>query len=53
MKKKYSIVIPYHSNHLLLTNCISSLIKTIPVETEIIIVANNSNPIETDISFPF
>ena len=50
MKEKYSIVIPFHSNHLLLTNCILSLIKTVPAETEIIIIANNSNPKEIDIS---
>ncbi len=53
MKEKYSIVIPFHSNHLLLTNCILSLIKTVPSETEIIIIANNSNPKEIDISYPY
>lgn len=52
MKPDYSIVIPYHSNLSLLTNCVNSLIKSVPEDVEIIIVANNSNPDELKISFP-
>lgn len=48
-----SIVIPFHSNINILTNCVDSLIKTTPDDTEIIIIANNRNPDEINISFPY
>lgn len=44
MNSKYSVVIPFHSNHLLLEHCVFSLLKSIPDDAEIIIIANNRNP---------
>lgn len=41
---KYSVIIPYHSNWNLLSACLDSLIKTVPEDTEIIVVANCENP---------
>ena len=42
--KKYSIIVPFHSNINLLTLCISALIKVLDFdESEIIIVDNNSD----------
>lgn len=42
--KKYSIIVPFHSNTNLLTMCISELINTLNMdESEIIIVDNNAN----------
>lgn len=42
--KKYSIIIPFHSNTNLLTMCVSALCKTLNMnESEIIIVDNNAN----------
>lgn len=38
---KYSIIIPFHSNQKLLEICVHSLSSTVPMDTEIIIVANN------------
>ncbi|WP_347488383.1 glycosyltransferase [Desulfoscipio sp. XC116] len=49
----YSIIIPYHSNQILLHACLDSLISTIPDGVEIIIVANNSNPKEHSIELPY
>lgn len=49
---KYSIIIPYHSNMSLLNTCIQAVIRTIPKDTEIIIIANNDNPKELDINTP-
>lgn len=48
----HSFVIPYHSNFDLLKTSLSLLIKTLPadINKEIIIVANNVNPIESDIT---
>lgn len=48
---KYSIIIPFHSNKKILDCCISTLLDTIPNDVEIIIVANNNNDKEIDISF--
>lgn len=39
---KYSIVIPFHSNWNFLSICLDKLFETTPKDTEIIIVANNS-----------
>ena len=42
--KKYSVIIPFHSNANLLSACIFSLSKTLnPEESEIIIVDNNAD----------
>lgn len=49
---KYSIIIPYHSNRSLLNTCIQAVIRTIPEDAEIIVVANNDNPEELDIRIP-
>ena len=46
---KYSIIIPYHSNRNFLNACLQTLKPTVSDETEIIIVANNSNLEELDI----
>lgn len=43
MINKYSIIIPYHSNEVMLNACLKSLIHTVPDDVEIIVVANNSN----------
>lgn len=46
---KYSIIIPYHSNRSLLNTCMQTVTRTIPEDSEIIIVANNDDPEELDI----
>lgn len=46
---KNSIIIPYHSNINALNACYSSLKATVDEQTEIIIVANNSNIKELDL----
>lgn len=53
MKQTYSIVIPYHSGQTFLINCVNSLQRTIPDKTEIIIIANNYDKRELEISFPY
>lgn len=49
---KYSIIIPYHSNKMLLYLCVNTLLKTIPEDVEVIVVANNNNPEELEIKLP-
>ncbi len=49
---KQSIIIPYYKNKQELYFSLSLLFKNIPPEIEIIIIANNSNPYERDISYP-
>lgn len=47
--KKYSVIVPFHSNLNLLTLCINSLTKTMDTsESEIIIVDNNANGSQID-----
>lgn len=53
--KKYSVIIPFHSNINLLSACIYSLSKTLnPEESEIIIVDNNADgsQIPVDMTLP-
>ena len=47
----HSFVIPYHSNFELLMRSLNLLLKTLPqnIKKEIIIVANNVNPVESNI----
>lgn len=40
---RVSIVIPFHSNSRLLDACVSTLIKTVPEDIEIVLVKNNSD----------
>ncbi len=49
---KQSIIIPYYKNKLELYFSLNLLFKYLPKEVEVIIVANNYNPLELDISFP-
>lgn len=49
---KQSIIIPYYKNKQELYFCLNLLFKNTPSQIEIIIVANNSNSSELDISFP-
>lgn len=47
---KYTIIIPYHSNFALLQGCVESLINTVPITVEILIIANNPDPKMLEIS---
>lgn len=49
---KQSIIIPYYKNKQELYFTLDLLYKNIPSDVEVIIVANNSNPYEIDLSFP-
>lgn len=49
---KQSIIIPYYKNKQELYFALDLLFKNIPQDVEVIIVANNSNPCELDISYP-
>lgn len=49
---KYSIIIPYHSNRSLLHTCMDALLKTTPDDIEIVVVANNSDSHELEITMP-
>ncbi len=49
----YEILIPFHSNKLFLNICINSLIRTTPKSVPIIIIANNEDEKEIDISFKY
>ena len=49
---KQSIIIPYYKNKQELYFSLNLLFKYLPKEVEVIIVANNYNPQELDISFP-
>lgn len=51
--KKVSIIIPYHSNRNLLDACLHSLLQSTQKDTEIILVANNSNEKELEIDLPY
>lgn len=48
---KQSIIIPYYKNKQELYFTLDLLYKTIPQEVEVIIVANNPNPCELDITY--
>lgn len=48
---KQSIIILYHKNRVMLEHSLSTLLKTIPKDIEIIIVANNSNKEEIKLDF--
>lgn len=49
---KQSIIIPYYKNKQELYFSLSLLFKNIPQEVEVIIIANNPNPSELDITYP-
>lgn len=49
---KQSIIIPYYKNKQELYFSLDLLFRDIPPEIEVIIVANNPNPSELDISYP-
>jgi len=48
-----SIIIPYHKDKKMIRFNIELLIQTIPSDVEIVIVGNNTNESELDISFPY
>lgn len=50
---KQSIIIPYHKDKKMIQYNIKTLISTLPKDIEIIIVGNNYNEDELDISFPY
>ena len=47
----YEILIPFHSNRLLLDNCIQSLLETTPNNIPITIIANNENKTEINVNY--
>ncbi|MDE5566477.1 MAG: glycosyltransferase, partial [Anaeroplasmataceae bacterium] len=47
----YTILIPFHSNKNILFNCLSSILSTTPTNVKIIVLANNSNKNELDITY--
>lgn len=47
----YHIIIPYHSNFSTLATCVNSLLLTTPKEIDIMILANNKDDKELNISF--
>lgn len=50
---KQSIIILYHNNRVMLEHSLSTLLKTIPKDLEIIIIANNSNKEEIELDFAY
>lgn len=49
---KQSIIIPYYKNKQELYFTLNLLFKSIPQDIEVIVVANNSNSYELDITYP-
>lgn len=50
---KESIIIPYHKDKEMISYNVSILVSTVPQDVEIIIIGNNYNENELDISFPY
>lgn len=44
-----SIIVPHHSNRMLLEFCLATLRVTVPSEVEIVVVANNADRAKTDL----